>query len=46
MKRRCRGCMTLFSSAAPEEAVFQKVLDKYFNGSPDPATVRMLDISL
>lgn len=34
--------MTLFLRAAPEEPVFQEVLDRCFDGSPDPATDRLL----
>jgi uncharacterized protein (DUF1810 family) len=33
-----RSSMTLFARAAPEEDVFQRCLDKYFAGDPDPAT--------
>jgi len=31
--------MTLFADTAPDEAVFQACIDKYFDGEPDPATV-------
>ena len=31
--------MTLFAKAAPKEDVFQRCLDKYFAGEPDPATL-------
>jgi uncharacterized protein (DUF1810 family) len=34
-----RASMTLFARAAPDEDVFQRCLDKYFGGSPDPATL-------
>ena len=30
--------MTLFQRAAPSQPVFQQVLDRYFDGAPDPAT--------
>lgn len=40
--QKLRSSMTLFLRAAPEEAVFQHVLDQYFDGSPDPATDRLL----
>jgi uncharacterized protein (DUF1810 family) len=30
--------MTLFADVAPDEAVFQACLDRYFDGAPDPAT--------
>jgi uncharacterized protein (DUF1810 family) len=34
-----RSSMTLFAKAAPEEDVFQRCLNKYFAGEPDPATL-------
>ena len=34
-----RSSMTLFARAAPDEDLFQRCIDKYFAGSPDPATV-------
>ncbi len=34
--QKLRSSMTLFLRAAPEEPVFQEVLDRYFDGSPDP----------
>ncbi len=33
-----RSSMTLFARAAPDEAIFQRCIDKYFAGGPDPAT--------
>lgn len=39
---KLRSCMTLFSAAAPECEVFKKVLEKYFDGKPDPLTLDML----
>ena len=35
---KLRSCVTLFMHAAPEEPVFGQVLDRYFDGIPDPAT--------
>jgi uncharacterized protein (DUF1810 family) len=37
-----RSSMTLFARAAPDEEVFQRCLDKYFAGAPDPATLAKL----
>jgi uncharacterized protein (DUF1810 family) len=34
--------MTLFRHADPQEPVFQRVLDRYFDGRLDPATVERL----
>jgi uncharacterized protein (DUF1810 family) len=36
--RKLRSSMTLFHRAAPEDPVFQQVLDRYFDGQPDRAT--------
>jgi len=35
---KLRSCVTLFMHAAPDEPVFRQVLDRYFDGLPDPAT--------
>ena len=37
-QRRLWSSMTLFHRAAPEELVFQEVLERYFEGLPDVAT--------
>lgn len=37
-----RSSMTLFSQADPTAAVFRTALFKYFDGSPDPETLRRL----
>jgi uncharacterized protein (DUF1810 family) len=37
-----RSSMTLFARAASNEDVFQRCIDKYFAGSPDPATLARL----
>ena len=40
-----RSSMTLFSRAAPENAVFTQALDKYFAGRPDQLTLELLGIN-
>ena len=35
---KLRSSMTLFHRAAPDEAVFREVLDRFFDGVADPAT--------
>jgi uncharacterized protein (DUF1810 family) len=35
---KLRSSMTLFARAAPGEPVFAAVLERYFDGEPDPAT--------
>ena len=37
-----RSSMTLFAGAAPDEEVFQRCLDKYFAGTPDPVMLARL----
>jgi uncharacterized protein (DUF1810 family) len=39
---KLRSSMTLFALAAPDEPVFQAVLDRWFDGAPDPATPPLL----
>jgi uncharacterized protein (DUF1810 family) len=39
---KLRSSMTLFGAADPDEPVFKKVLDKYFGGTPDEATLARL----
>ena len=36
-----RSCLTLFSLAAPEEAVFRQGLERFYAGEPDPRTVAL-----
>ena len=39
---KLRSSMTLFYEVAPEIDVFQKVLDKFFEGKPDQKTIELL----
>ena len=39
---KLRSSMTLFARAAPDEPVFTDVLDHFFDGAPDEATLRLL----
>ena len=41
---KVRSCMTLFNHAAPEQPVFQKVLDKFYHGDEDEKTLRILGL--
>lgn len=43
---KLQSCMTLFAEVAPEEDVFQKVLDKFFVGEKDKQTLQILGRSL
>jgi uncharacterized protein (DUF1810 family) len=38
-----RSCMTLFAAAAPEEAMFDEALKKYFGGERDRRTLDLLE---
>ena len=40
---KLRSSATLFECAAGEGSVFAQVLDRYFDGARDPATLRLLD---
>ena len=40
---KLKSCMTLFSIIAPEEDVFKKVLDKFFDGHQDEKTIDILN---
>ncbi|MEZ0486567.1 DUF1810 domain-containing protein [Fibrella aquatica] len=39
---KLRSSMTLFSVIPDADPVFQAVLDKYYNGEPDPQTLALL----
>ena len=39
---KLRSSMTLFAEATPEETVFQKVLDKFYDGKKDDRTIAIL----
>ena len=41
--QKLRSSMTLFLRAAPEQPLFQRVLDRFFGGEPDPATDQRLE---
>lgn len=42
---KLRSCMTLFKYAAPEQGLFQKVLDKFYQGTEDDRTLSILENS-
>lgn len=37
---KLRSCATLFALVSPEGSVFQRLLDSFFQGEPDPAAIR------
>ena len=39
---KLRSCATLFAEVAPAGSVFERLLDKYFEGQADPVTLRLL----
>jgi uncharacterized protein (DUF1810 family) len=40
---KLRSSATLFARVAPDDALFQTVLDRFFDGAPDPGTDVLLD---
>ena len=42
---KLRSCATLFAEVSPEGSAFHRLLDKYFDGEPDEATLRILAAS-
>ena len=41
---KLKSSMTLFAVAAPDDPVFQQVLDKYYGGEQDVLTLRILGL--
>lgn len=41
--RKLRSCMTLFSKVKDADTVFEKVIEKYFEGQQDMATIEILN---
>jgi uncharacterized protein (DUF1810 family) len=39
---KLRSCVTLFDAVAPEEPAFRAVLDRFYGGIPDAATLELL----
>ena len=39
---KLKSSMTLFAEACPDIDIFQKVLDKFFNGAKDPKTLERI----
>ena len=39
---KLRSSMTLFAAADPANDIYQKVLDKFFEGKPDEKTLELL----
>ena len=41
---KLKSSMTLFAVAAPDDPLFQQVLDKYYGGERDALTLRILGL--
>ena len=41
---KLKSSMTLFAMAAPDDPIFQQVLDKYYGGEQDALTLRILGL--
>jgi uncharacterized protein (DUF1810 family) len=39
---KLRSCATLFGRVAPAGSVYERVLERYFQGAPDEATLRLI----
>jgi uncharacterized protein (DUF1810 family) len=39
---KLRSCATLFAADAPANSVFHQVIDRFFDGQPDPATLERI----
>jgi uncharacterized protein (DUF1810 family) len=42
---KVRSSMTLFGAARPDDGVFRSVLDRFYEGRPDAATIALLEES-
>jgi len=40
---KLRSCATLFAAISPPGTVFHRLLDRFFEGRPDPRTLALLD---
>lgn len=40
---KLRSCLTLFERAAPDEPLFAELLERYFDGRRDEATLQLLE---
>ncbi len=40
---KLRSCATLFARVSPAGSVFERLLDKYFDGERDPTTIRLVE---
>jgi len=40
---KLRSCMTLFAAVENSNPIFSQILDKYFDGQPDPLTLSILE---
>ena len=40
--RKFQSCLTLFAEAAPDDVLFYNLLEKYFDGDADEATLELL----
>lgn len=39
---KLRSCATLFAAVSPPQSVFHRIIDKHFDGVPDPRTLRLI----
>lgn len=41
---KLRSCLTLFLQVAPDDALLQRALDRFYDGEPDPRTLELLGL--
>jgi uncharacterized protein (DUF1810 family) len=42
---KLRSCATLFAGVSPPGSVFHRLLDRYFQGKPDPKTLALIGVA-
>ena len=42
---KLRSCATLFAAVSPDGSVFHRLLDRFFQGTPDPKTTELLSVA-
>jgi uncharacterized protein (DUF1810 family) len=42
---KLRSCVTLFARVTPAGSVFERVLEKYFEGAPDEKTLGLIEVA-
>jgi uncharacterized protein (DUF1810 family) len=43
---KLRSCATLFAEVSSPQSVFERILDKYYGGEPDPKTISLIAMGM